>query len=573
MLSGCPRAAYGRGAGMDTGEGLPDGARVAVVGGGLAAAAVAAALGIAGRMRGRSFSIHVHDPESPRAHRPPVLLTSGCRTDLAALGCRIPNSWNTTPLRAVIAHQGGSSVALPLPPTPLLWIQDAALLRQALAASASLHGAIFLGRKVDSVEHLPERGTSTSRGPWVVRARGRADRYHAVIFATGLASGVTRRAWRRYRPPPAVRVVTLRLSGPSPRDAPAAHVLLLPAPGLTALELFPEQGGWFAAAWGPSATPESLGTALARAWAEGLLPEGLQPGLPTSTWHPAGSAGSLATRGLLAVGNAALGHPLEHGLGTLLAGCSSAAHALVQYGPDAAAMVHAHAVEGQRAALQRTRDSARAAAALHRAGPRALEAVTAAAKPALPWLSTAPGCFGLLQPPPSELAAAARALGFRRRLRGLLLPPVPELPRPRMHAESPHVLLVESDAGRAYRLSAALARRGARCTVMEDGLGLLVHALRESPTAVVLGTFLPWMDSRSLCRALRASPETSTLPVIALGDRACPFARQGLEEAGAHWVDADGAFEEPLAAYLVPEPCAEPAADPPGINASYGGTT
>ncbi|MEN9799087.1 MAG: hypothetical protein RL653_2783, partial [Pseudomonadota bacterium] len=297
---------------MDTGEGLPDGARVAVVGGGLAAVAAAAALGIAGRIRGRSYAIHVHDPQHPRAHRPPVLLTPACRTDLAALGCRVPGNWPVTRVTKVIAHQEGRTVALPDPPAPLLWLPDAEPLRQSLAASASMHGAIFLGRRVDGVERIPE--TSPRRGDWVVRAQGRTDRYRAVIFATGLGSHLPARAWRGYRPPPATRVVSLRLSATRPNASSTAHVLLLPAPGLTALELFPDPGGWFAVAWGPQAAPGALGEALALAWSKGLLPDELAPGLPSTTWHPAGAASSRATGGLLAVGDAALGHPLQHGL-------------------------------------------------------------------------------------------------------------------------------------------------------------------------------------------------------------------------------------------------------------------
>lgn len=554
---------------MDTGEGLPDGARIAVIGGGLAAVAAAAALGIAGRVRGRTFAIHVHDPEQPRPHRPPVLLTPACRTDLAALGCRIPGNWPVTRISAVVAHQDGKSIALPGPPAPLLWLPDAAPLRQALAASASMHGAIFLGRRVDSVERIPER--HSERGDWVVRAQGRADRYRAVIFATGLGSHVLARAWRRYRPPPATRVVALRLSAEHEQVSSTAHVLLIPAPGLTALELFPEPGGWFAVAWGPRATPGALGEALALARSRGGLPDGLVPGIPESGWHPAGAASSRAAEGLVAVGDAALGHPLEHGLGALLAGCSSAAHALVQYGPDSPAMVHAHDVEGQRAAVRRMRDAVRAGAALHRAGPRALDALATATATPVPWLSTSPGCFGLLQPPPAEVAHAARGMALRRRLRGIFLPPVPALPQPPPVVETPHVVIVEPDAGRAYRLSCALARRGAHCTVLGDGLELLVEIQRARPSALVLGEFLPWLDAETICRALRGDPATAALPVIALGDAARPRNRRTLEAAGAHWLDASVPFEEALAAYLVPEPRSAPESS--GISASYGGAT
>jgi DNA-binding response OmpR family regulator len=154
----------------------------------------------------------------------------------------------------------------------------------------------------------------------------------------------------------------------------------------------------------------------------------------------------------------------------------------------------------------------------------------------------------------------------------MFLPPVPALPHPPPLAETPHVLLVEADAGRAYRISCALSRRGAQCTVLGDGLESLLEARRMRPSAVVLGDFLPWLSPETICRSLRAAPETAGLPVIALGDGARPRQRHALEAAGAHWLDSAVPFEERLAAYLVPVPVATPP-EISGISASYGGVT
>ncbi|MBM4380947.1 MAG: response regulator, partial [Deltaproteobacteria bacterium] len=117
---------------MGTGEGLADGARVTVVGGIIAAVAFAAALGIAGRLRGRTFSIHVHDGEGSQASRGPVLLTPACRMHLSALGCRVPAEWCQRRFSGVELHQGERVHALPSPPAPSWWLPDSAPLRQAL---------------------------------------------------------------------------------------------------------------------------------------------------------------------------------------------------------------------------------------------------------------------------------------------------------------------------------------------------------------------------------------------------------------------------------------------------------
>ena len=87
------------------------------------------------------------------------------------------------------------------------------------------------------------------------------------------------------------------------------------------------------------------------------------------------------------------------------------------------------------------------------------------------------------------------------------------------------------------------------------------------PSAVVLGDFLPWLAPETICRSLRAAPDTAALPVIALGDGTRPRQRRALEAAGAHWMDATVPFEQRLAAYLVPVPVSVPP-EISGISAS-----
>jgi len=545
---------------MGTGEGLAEGARVAVVGGGLSAVAFAAALGIAGRMRGRSFSIHVHDGEDAGASRGPVLLTPACRTHLAALGCRVPQVWCPRRIPRVELHQHGRVHALPPPPAPAWWLPDAAFVRQALAASASMHGAVFLGRKVEAWQRLRARDEAgAQRGEWVVRGSGRSDRYHAVILASGARSPPRPPGWHSYRPPPGLAGVQLRLTGEPPgMDAPA-RTLLLPAPGVSLLELFPEQAGWFARAWGPAVTPGAFGRALLHAFEVGALPDELSPGMPLRTWLPSGVATVLAAEGRLAVGEAALGHPLEHGLTTLLESCSSAAHALVAHGPDSAAMVHAHGVESLRASALRARDAVRAVRGLLRAGPGALEAFAAASDLPVAWGATAPGCLGLPSLTPRALGNAAASVGRRQRLRRAFSPLLPQLPRPRPVAALPHLLVVEPNLRQATDLAAALAARGASATFLPDALSLMRELAASWPTAIVLGRHLPWLDPVSLCEALRAHPGGATVPVIVLGDPGLVHARKLLGQLGALWLEGEEATAGSVASLLVPEQVLVPA--------------
>jgi len=261
----------------------------------------------------------------------------------------------------------------------------------------------------------------------------------------------------------------------------------------------------------------------------------------------------LSAEGRLAAGAAALGSLLEHGLTPLLESCSSAAHALVAHSPDSAAMVHAHGVEGLRAAALRARDAASAVQHLHRAGPAALDAFAAAAEATTPWGATTPGTLGLPSPAPCALGAAARAARMRLQIRELPGSSRPALPRPRPVGAVPHLLVVEPNANRALRLAGALAARGVTTTVLVDGLAVLREMGARWPTAIVLGRHLPWMDPLSLCEALRAHPGGATLPVVVLGDEALGEARRVLARLGAVWLSGAEAEPDSVARLLVPE--------------------
>src|SRR5690349_1538845 len=109
---------------MSMGGGLPGGSRVAVVGGGVAGAAMAASLLYNARARARSLHVTVYDGGGEARTPPPVVLTAECRSRLAALGCRLPHDWRGLELRALEVISQGRRDVQPAP-SGGLWLMDA----------------------------------------------------------------------------------------------------------------------------------------------------------------------------------------------------------------------------------------------------------------------------------------------------------------------------------------------------------------------------------------------------------------------------------------------------------------
>ena len=85
-------------------NGLANGGRVAIIGGGVAGNAMATALLFTARARGRNLEVRVYEgSREPEQHRPPALLTPECRSRLAALGCRVPAEWRALELSGLLA--------------------------------------------------------------------------------------------------------------------------------------------------------------------------------------------------------------------------------------------------------------------------------------------------------------------------------------------------------------------------------------------------------------------------------------------------------------------------------------
>lgn len=78
------------------------------------------------------------------------------------------------------------------------------------------------------------------------------------------------------------------------------------------------------------------------------------------------------------------------------------------------------------------------------------------------------------------------------------------------------LLLVEDNELNRDALGRLLARRGFTVTFAPDGPSALEHSKREVPDLILLDIGLPGMDGHEVARALRATPATAAIPIIAL---------------------------------------------------------
>lgn len=94
-----------------------------------------------------------------------------------------------------------------------------------------------------------------------------------------------------------------------------------------------------------------------------------------------------------------------------------------------------------------------------------------------------------------------------------------------------HVLLVEDEANIAEAIRFILTRDGWRVSHLSDGAEALARVRREPPDLVILDHMLPGMSGLEVLAALRADPDTRSLPVMVLTARGRD--REAAERAGA----------------------------------------
>ena len=94
------------------------------------------------------------------------------------------------------------------------------------------------------------------------------------------------------------------------------------------------------------------------------------------------------------------------------------------------------------------------------------------------------------------------------------------------------ILLVEDNEMNRDMLSRRLVRRGYEVAIALDGEQGLAMARSESPALILMDMSLPGIDGWEATRQLKAAPETSTIPVIALTAHAMSGDREKAVAAG-----------------------------------------
>ena len=110
-----------------------------------------------------------------------------------------------------------------------------------------------------------------------------------------------------------------------------------------------------------------------------------------------------------------------------------------------------------------------------------------------------------------------------------------------------HVLIVEDSRTQAIRIQLELQRYGLLVEVAETGTAGLKAARQQRPDAIVLDVELPEMNGYSLCRALKADPQTAHIPVVMLTrhDQAADTL-QGLQVGADDYIPKDAFAEQNL---------------------------
>ena len=111
--------------------------------------------------------------------------------------------------------------------------------------------------------------------------------------------------------------------------------------------------------------------------------------------------------------------------------------------------------------------------------------------------------------------------------------PVPEELAP----TAPRILVISQDGNQIAALKRQLEAIAPQ--VQLEATGNAVEGLMKvglgCPDALVLDAFIPGVDTREVCRQLRAAPETSQLALVVVSEQASE-AKAGFTEVGVHSV-------------------------------------
>ena len=96
----------------------------------------------------------------------------------------------------------------------------------------------------------------------------------------------------------------------------------------------------------------------------------------------------------------------------------------------------------------------------------------------------------------------------------------------------PKILIVEDEEMNRDSLSRLLRRRGFDIVIAEDGEQGVAMAQTEGPDLILMDMSLPVIDGWEATRRLKAAPETSAIPIVALTAHAMASHRDQALAAG-----------------------------------------
>ena len=99
------------------------------------------------------------------------------------------------------------------------------------------------------------------------------------------------------------------------------------------------------------------------------------------------------------------------------------------------------------------------------------------------------------------------------------------------------ILYVEDNEDNVYMLRRRLERQGFEILVAPDGEQGVAIARSEHPDLIVMDLNMPVLDGWEATRRLKAAPDTSAIPIIALSAHAMTGDRERALEAGCDEYD------------------------------------
>ena len=108
------------------------------------------------------------------------------------------------------------------------------------------------------------------------------------------------------------------------------------------------------------------------------------------------------------------------------------------------------------------------------------------------------------------------------------------------------ILYVEDNEDNVYMLKTRLERRGYEVLVATDGVQGIAIARKERPDLILMDLGLPFLDGWEAARRLKSSPDTQSIPIVALSAHAMAKDREKALAAGCDEFDTKPVEMKPL---------------------------